>query len=262
MSDQPGAGPGSQPASPAANEARHYSYAHYADRDVATGFDALRFGGPIGRHLLEVQQRLLLDAVTSPATRTVVDVGTGTGRAALALAAAGATVTGLDASREMLDVARARAAELRLTASFEVGDAHHLPLADRSVDVAISLRMLMHVPDWPQCVAELCRVSRWRVVVDFPAQASFAALESAARKRAAAAGRKTEPYRVIAERDVRARLEAGGFHVVAIHRQFVLPIALHKKIGSLGVTTVVEAGLAALGLRRLFGSPVTMVAER
>jgi hypothetical protein len=162
----------------------------------------------------------------------------------------------------MLDVARARAAALGLTATFDVADAHHLPLADRSVDVAISLRMLMHVPDWPQCVAELCRVSRWRVLVDFPARASVAALESAARQRAAAAGTKTEPYRVFAERDVRAHLAAGGFRVIAVHRQFVLPIALHKKVGSLGATRVVERGLAALGLRRLFGSPVTMVAER
>jgi SAM-dependent methyltransferase len=262
VSDQPGAGPGPRPGGAAQDDARHYSYAHYADRDVAAGFDALRFGGPIGRYLLEVQQRLLLEAVTAPATRTVLDVGTGTGRAALALAAAGATVTGVDASSEMLDVARARAADLGLQATFDVADAHHLPLADRSVDVAISLRMLMHVPDWPRCVAELCRVSRWRVVVDFPAQASFAALESARRKRAAGAGKKTEPYRVIAERDVRSRLGEGGFRVVAVHRQFVLPIAIHKKAGSLGATKAIEGGLAALGLRRLFGSPVTMVAER
>lgn len=262
MSDRPIAGPGSPPGGSRHSEARHYSYAHYADRDVAAGFDALRFGGPIGGYLLEVQQQLLLDVVTSPATRTVLDVGTGTGRAALALAAAGATVTGVDASREMLDVARTRAAELGLSATFEVGDAHHLPIADRSIDVAISLRMLMHVPDWPRCVAELCRVSRWRVVLDFPAKASFAALESAARRRAAAAGRKTEPYRVLAERDVRASLAAGGFRVTAVHRQFVLPIALHKKVGSLGATKMIERGLAAIGLRRLFGSPVTMVAER
>ncbi len=27
----------------------HYSYTHYADQAVAEGFDALRFGGPIGK---------------------------------------------------------------------------------------------------------------------------------------------------------------------------------------------------------------------
>ena len=70
---------------------RHYSYAHYADRDVAEGFDALRFSGPIGRYLLESQEALLLDALTPPRGRTVLDVGTGTGRAAIGLARAGAS---------------------------------------------------------------------------------------------------------------------------------------------------------------------------
>jgi hypothetical protein len=100
------------------------------------------------------------------------------------------------------------------------------------------------------------------VVLDFPARSSAAALESAARRVAAAAGRTTEAYMVLAERDVRAALASGGFRVTDVHRQFVLPIALHKKIGSLGVTTALESGLGALGLRRLLGSPVTMVAER
>jgi ubiquinone/menaquinone biosynthesis C-methylase UbiE len=241
---------------------RHYGYTHYANHEVAEGFDALRFGGPIGRYLLETQQALLMSAIAPTDGRRVLDVGTGTGRAALALAAAGARVTGVDASREMLGIARRRAAEQGVTPTFEVADAHALPFASRSVDAAVCFRLLMHVEDWRRCVSELCRVSRWRVVLDFPARGSFAALESMARRVAAAAGRTTEAYIVLAERDVRAELAAGGFRVTTVHRQFVLPIALHKTIGSLGVTTALESGLRAVGLRRLLGSPVTMVAER
>ena len=47
-----------------------------------------------------------------------------------------------------------------------------------------------------------------------------------------------------------------------VRRQFVLPIALHKRIGRRGFTEGVERGLAAVGLSRLLGSPVTMVGER
>jgi hypothetical protein len=47
-----------------------------------------------------------------------------------------------------------------------------------------------------------------------------------------------------------------------VHRQFVLPIALHKAIGSRGFTDTVEGLLRRSGLLRLFGSPVTVVAER
>jgi SAM-dependent methyltransferase len=50
--------------------------------------------------------------------KTIVDVGCGTGRHSLALAEAGFDVTGIDASAEMVDVARERAPELR----FEVAD--------------------------------------------------------------------------------------------------------------------------------------------
>lgn len=243
-------------------EPRHYSYEHYASREVAEQFDALRFGGPIGQYLADVQRDILLTALAPTTGRTVLDVGTGTGRAALTLATAGAQVTGVDASREMLEVARLSAADRHLAVSFEVADAHRLPYPDQSVDAAVCLRLLMHAPDWRQCVHELCRVARWRVILDFPARASFAALESAARRRAAAAGRQTEPYRVMAEREVSAALRAGGFRILRVHRQFVLPIAFHKRIGSLALTLAVEGALASLGLRRLLGSPVTMVAER
>jgi hypothetical protein len=42
----------------------------------------------------------------------------------------------------------------------------------------------------------------------------------------------------------------------------VLPIAVHKAIGSRRFTDATERTLAALGLERAFGSPITIVAER
>ena len=247
---------------PAAGNDRHYSYAHYADRSVAEGFDALRFGGPIGQYLLQQQERLLLEALAPVAGRRVLDVGTGTGRAAIGLAHHGASVVGVDASAEMLRVAGARVRGVEPHVVLGLADAHALPFADRSLDAAVSLRVLMHALDWTRALGELCRVARWRVIVDFPALGSFAALESAARRLGNAFGGRFEAYRVIAERDVRRVFAAHGYRVVAVRRQFVLPIALHKRIGSRGVTERVEAGLASVGLLRLLGSPVTMVAER
>jgi ubiquinone/menaquinone biosynthesis C-methylase UbiE len=162
----------------------------------------------------------------------------------------------------MLAVARERAAEAGLAIQLDVADAHALPVADRSVDAAVCFRLLMHVLDWRRCVAEICRVSRQRVVIDFPAAASAAAIESLARRARQAMGQRVEAYRVMRERDVREALAANGFRVVLVRRQFVLPIALHKAIGRLPVSLAVERGLAAVGLLRALGSPVTMVAER
>ena len=240
----------------------HYSYTHYADSAVAEGFDALRFGGPIGNYLLETQDRLLVASLAPLAGRRMLDVGTGTGRAAITLARGGATVIGMDASAQMLSVARSRAEAAGLRIEFVPGDAHSLPFSDRSFDAAVCLRVIMHTPDWERCLAELCRVSRRRIVVDFPSLASAAALESAARRLVQALGARTEAYRVLAEHRVRQALARHDFRVVSVHRQFVLPIAFHKALGSLGVTRGLEGALAAVGLLRLLGSPVTVVAER
>lgn len=250
---------------------QHYSYTHYASKDVAAGFDQLRFSGPIGEYLLETQEALLMTAFAPLGTGqagatlagcTLLDVGTGTGRAAIGLARAGATVVGVDASSEMLDVARERATAAGVAVTFDVGDAHALPFPDAHFDGAVSLRVLMHTPDWSRCVGELCRVARKRVVVDFPSLSSLAAVESAARHLKRAAGRPVEAYRVMSERSVVAAFESHGYRVVHVHRQFVLPIALHKAIGSLAFTRGIERVLAAVGFLWLAGSPVTMVAER
>ncbi len=240
----------------------HYSYRVYADPSMADAFDAMRFSGPIGTMLAETQDRVLAEFLGPVDGRGVVDVGTGTGRAALGLARRGARVTGVDASEEMLRVARARAAEARVEATFEAGDAHALPYPDRAFAAAVSLRVLMHTPDWRACLRELCRVADERVVVDFPAACSAAALQAAFRRAASALGRPVEAYRVLREREVESVLASCGFHVAGWHRQFVLPIAFHKLVGSRSFTRASERVLACLGLLRLAGSPVTVVALR
>ena len=240
----------------------HYSYTTYADPETARTFDARRFGGPIGDLVASEQARVLANLIGTIRDRVILDVGTGTGRAALLLARGGGNVTGVDASNEMLAVARRRAAEEGVPVRFLTGDAHALEFLDRSFDVALSLRVIMHTPQWRRCIAELCRVARDIVVVDYPAAASVALFESAARRVAHAAGAKTEPYRVFTDAAVDRAFAACGFRVRARHRLFVLPIALHKAIGSRVFTERSERVLDRTGLLSLFGSPVTLVAER
>jgi ubiquinone/menaquinone biosynthesis C-methylase UbiE len=240
----------------------HYSYAMYADPAMAERFEGMRFSGPIGRLIATTQEQVIASFLDPVAGRTVLDVGTGTGRGAIVLARRGARVTGVDASAEMLDVARRRAAEENVEVIFSREDAHGLPFEDHSFDAVLCLRVLMHTPDWRQSLSELCRVARTQVVFDYPSLTSAAALESAARRAAHAAGARVEAYRVFSDRSVRAALHANGYRVKGMHRQFVLPIALHKRLNSESATRRVEAAMARLGLNRLLGSPVTVLAER
>lgn len=240
----------------------HYSYTVYADPGTARTFDERRFGGPIGDLVARGQAETLARFLGPVEGRSILDVGTGTGRAALLLSAAGARVTGVDASEEMLAIARKRAVEQQADVRFEAGDAHALGFPDRSFDVAVSLRVLMHTPRWQTCVGELCRVARDRVLIDYPSARSTALLQSVGRRVRHAAGANTEPYRVFFDREIAAALHRHGFQVRSVHRQFVLPIALHKAIGSQAFTEALERVLRRLGLLHLFGSPVTVLAER
>jgi ubiquinone/menaquinone biosynthesis C-methylase UbiE len=240
----------------------HYSYAVYADVEMAGAFDQLRFSGPIGTLVAESQERVLIEFAGAIAGQKVIDVGTGTGRGAIILARGGACVTGVDASEQMLDVARQRSSGESRDITWRRGDAHRLDFPDRAFEVGVSLRVLMHTPIWRQCLGELCRVSRRRVVFDYPALSSAAVLQAAWRRMVALTGRQVEAYRVFATGTMSRELARHGFRVVATHRQFVLPIALHKAVGSRRFTEVAERGLALVGLVRLFGSPVTVAAER
>ena len=61
---------------------------------------------------------------------------------------------------------------------------------------------------------------------------------------------------------IRGAFAAHGFRLARQHRQFVLPIALHKAVGSRTTSERVERVLASAGLLGLAGSPVTVLAER
>ena len=239
----------------------HYSYTYYADAANAQSFDARRFGGPIGDLVAAGQADVLASMLGPIQGRRIIDVGTGTGRGAFLLAGAGALVTGIDASAQMLDIARQRAAETQTNVDFQLGDAHEIGFSDRAFDLAVSLRVLMHTPRWRQCIGELCRVASRGVVLDYPSATSIALAQSLARKVLHPFGLSSEPYRVFLDSQIRRELDAHGFRIVSVHRQFVLPIALHKTVGSRRFTETTERWLARVGLLR-FGSPVTIYAER
>jgi ubiquinone/menaquinone biosynthesis C-methylase UbiE len=229
---------------------------------MAERFEDMRFSGPIGKLIAETQARQIAAFLAPIDGRRILDVGTGTGRAAIALAKAGASVTGVDASREMLAVAERRAREERVTVTFAHGDAHRLAFPDRAFDAVVCLRVLMHTPDWRTSLAELCRVASDRVVFDYPSLYSAAAIQAGVRRVTHRFDPSVEAYRVFRPSAVADALDAAGFRIAGEHRQFVLPIALHKAVNSEAWTTRIEGAFDRAGVMRRLGSPVTVVAHR
>ena len=89
----------------------------------------------------------LLRAHLPAAPASVADVGCGTGTLAVLLASEGYEVSGLDFSREMIELSTAKAAAEDVEVRFVVADATSPPWPEASFDCVLSRHVLWAVPD-------------------------------------------------------------------------------------------------------------------
>jgi hypothetical protein len=136
-----------------------------------------------------------------------------------------------------------------------------MPFADKSFDVVMAFRLLPHVLAWHSLVAELVRLARRAVIVDYASTRSVNALAGGLFEAKKSLEGNTRPFLVFRDGDVRDAFAAAGFTVTATPRQFFVPMALHRGIGSGAVSRSLEAAAGALGLVRALGSPVVLRAE-
>jgi SAM-dependent methyltransferase/DNA-binding transcriptional ArsR family regulator len=103
----------------------------------------------------------LLSLIPERAPFRLLDIGTGTGRVLELLAPRVAQGLGVDASKTMLALARARLARAGLThCAVRLADMYRLPLADATFDIAV-LQMVLHYAEDPAGVlAEASRALR------------------------------------------------------------------------------------------------------
>jgi SAM-dependent methyltransferase len=109
--------------------------------------------------LLPAARVLIGKASPGPGQR-VVDVGCGTGNAALLAAERGASAIGVDPAERLLDVARRRAAAQRLDATFTLGEAGSLPIADGEADLVVSVFGVIFAPEPRAAATESSRVTK------------------------------------------------------------------------------------------------------
>lgn len=105
-------------------------------------------------------QRVLDLLAPSTPPLDVLDVGCGTGFLALLFAQRGHRVTGVDLAEEMVEQARAKAAQRGLRATFQAGDAENLNLPDAAFDLVVSRHLLWTLPQPEEAVREWVRVTR------------------------------------------------------------------------------------------------------
>lgn len=245
---------------PAKNEASPPDLPETADIETSSDAYARRFSGPAGAWMLSVQEKGALRLLAGRELATVLDVGGGHGQVARPLCRDGyrVHVLGSDAScahriRDLVDAG---------TCEFTVGNVIDLPFPDRSFDAAISFRLVTHCAQWPALVAELCRVARRTVVVDYPTGQSLNAIAPllfGAKKKLEG---DTRTWTLFRHREIDDAFAANGFTRTGRFKQFFWPMVLHRALKSRGLSATLEAPPRALGLTAAWGSPVIARYER
>lgn len=236
--------------------------------DVETSSDAYagRFRGGVGAWFLEVQAREVLRQLraagggTLPAT--VLELGGGHAQLAGHLAAAGIRLDvqgSLPACVSRLSpVIEAYPDHVR----FHTAKLSALPFAEKSYDAVIAVRLMAHVDRWRPLLAEMARLSRRTVLIDFAPDDGFQKLADASFGLKRRVESNTRPFFTHSIREVAAELAGHGFTEISWHRQFILPMAAHRALGKPGLSRAAEALARAVRLDRLTGGPVLMCASR
>jgi SAM-dependent methyltransferase len=225
--------------------------------DVETASDgyARRFAGEVGKFFLDVQAKIVLELLAPWPGARVLEVGGGHAQLAGPLAEHGyrVTVTGSAAvCRERLD----------RRFPFEVCDAGRLPFPDRGFDVVVAVRMLTHLERWREALAEMCRVARRAVIVDYPDTRSFNRLYAGLFAWKKAFEGNTREFHCFQPGEVIAEHARHGFGRPVVRRQLFVPMVVHRAVGRAGFSRRIERASGLLGLTRALGSPVVLRTER
>jgi ubiquinone/menaquinone biosynthesis C-methylase UbiE len=233
------------------------------DADIGTSSEdyARRFTGAVGRWFVETQTRLTLSVLSAlPAGASILDVGGGHAQIAPPLIERGyqVTVVGSD------PVCAARLAPWisNGTCKFEVANLQALRFPDRSFDAVVCLRLLPHSVNWTGLIAELCRIARRSVVIDYPSLRSANVLSEYLFDLKKGIEVNTRRFISFTPRQIHAAFASNGFVVRAERPQFLLPMVLHRLTKRAALSRLAEAPGRLLGITRWFGSPIIVRADR
>jgi SAM-dependent methyltransferase len=215
----------------------------------------------VGAWFLKLQSEITHALLAEPPrSTTVLDVGGGHAQLTPMLLAAGYEVTVLGSgpgAKRQLEPFLARG-EVR----YEVGNLVALPFPDRSFDTALSFRLLPHCTAWPRLIAELCRVARHAVILDYPSRRSVNAVAERTFGLKKRLEGNTRPFTLFTPEEIERAFVANGFRVRRARAQFLWPMVLHRTLRSAAVARALEMPPRWLGLTDAWGSPVIVRAER
>jgi len=231
-----------------------------ADIETSSEDYARRFSGAVGAWFLKVQEEATLQMLKPYPGASVLDVGGGHGQITGPLLENGFEVTVLGSDE--VCVQRVKTYLDHPAFRFRTGNVVALPYHDCHFDVVISYRLLPHVTQWERLLSELARVARYAVIVDYPESFSFNLIAPQLFSFKKQLEGNTRPFTCFRRSQLEQVFARAGFQVTDWYPEFFLPMVLHRKLNSVGISTRLENFFRAVGGTRLFGSPVILKAVR
>jgi len=228
------------------------------DIETASARYASRFTGAAGSYFLGTQSTLMREVLQPYAGNSLLEVGAGHGQLLHTYRDVGMRATLHGSARECFS--RLMAEGLREPCI--VSEIARLPFADRSFDVVVAIRLLPHLLDWRGGLAELCRVARRAVIIDYPSRRSLNVMAPALFRLKKQVEGNTRRFQLFDDTEVSECLAEEGFESVCEVRQHFLPMALHRLPGAHSGVRWAEMVTRRFGLTRSLGSPVILLAER
>jgi ubiquinone/menaquinone biosynthesis C-methylase UbiE len=230
--------------------------------DIHSSSDAYasRFTGEVGAWFLRVQEEATLGMLAPYPGATILDVGGGHGQLTGPLIRHGFHVTVLGSSESCKNRLQTLIDERRC--GFTVGNILDLPYPARSFDVVVSYRLLPHVTQWKRLIAELTRVARTAVIIDYPTIRSVNMIAPWLFHMKKYFEGNTRPFTVFSESEIRNEFKDHYFLPVKRLAEFCLPMALYRLLKSQYIAAATEKFFRQIGVTELLGSPVIMQLER
>lgn len=230
------------------------------DIETSSAGYASRFAGKAGRYLLGQQSQTVIAALADLIPGTALDVGGGHGQLVDVLKSCGwrVTVHGTDPLCEI----NLRELHGKRDCDFVRGNLRELPVADRSFDLVIAVRLLSHVDAWHALVREMCRVARRSVVLDYPCTSGVNALTPLLFGLKKSMEGNTRTYTSFSKQQLCVELERHGFAYRQQIKQFFLPMVVHRVGKAAAPLRAAEQVFRATGLTALAGSPAILRADR
>jgi ubiquinone/menaquinone biosynthesis C-methylase UbiE len=132
------------------------------------------YGIPQNRFVADLEDHVMMRLLRPMRGERLLDIGCGTGRSLLKFFQMGLDVTGLDASPQMLEVAKKR---LGHRGDLRQGSAEDLPFEDNSFNIATLVTTLEFVDDPYKALEEAFRVAKDRVFLGVLNRYALKALE-------------------------------------------------------------------------------------